>query len=719
MPAVWWPSPSDYQDTVQNPRVAFSDPALRDGQVVCDALGLPKPISGSFATVFQVEYWGRRHAVRCFLRHVPDIAQRYAAISTYLQPISMPYMVGFRFLAQGIRLRGEWFPVLKMDWLEGERLDVYVGRHLNDAAALLKLARQFVQLADALRQAQIAHGDLQHGNLLVVNHRLRLLDYDGMFVPALTGRGSNELGQPNYQHPSRSARDYGPHIDNFSVWVITLSLLGLALDPTLRSGFSSGSEFLLLQQSDFVNPSASQALSALQQSNYAILRSLTLSFIPFLFASDLRLIPSLEPQALSGLDPSPLPAALPDWLRERVPPTHAGSAITSLAPLAAQSNGSEWLLDHLEVPPSQPLSGTFRVEKYLLAVVALAFLALVGMVSAALVPPLLGLSLLALLPLTTLLALNLGFSLRYNNPERRAAARAVHELAETRLKLEGQAQQLTANLARLARDEQEEMAKLVAQQTANANREKISLGALDQTLQSELTRMDDRRKEIVRTRESVFQTALTRLQAERLEHSLEAFRVSDALLPGIISRELKQTLARHGLVTAADITTFQVNRQNPGQRFCLVNRRGTPMHIAGLNPAQGIALILWRRALEARAKRSVPTALPPDVANALSKKIQDELASLARAEIETRQQAQNSKTRIAESARKENERLTRAIGELPASYRLKVQATKQELARVHKAIAERDWALVLARRRLQSFAHINFPNYLKSILGIL
>lgn len=719
MPAEWWPSPSDYQDTVQNPRVAFSDPALRDGQVVCDALGLPKPISGSFATVFQVEYAGRRHAVRCFLRHVPDIAQRYTAISAYLQQVSMPYMVGFRFLDKGIRMRGEWFPVLKMDWLEGERLDVYVGRHLNDAAALLKLARQLLQLAATMRQAKIAHGDLQHGNLLVVNHRLRLLDYDGMFVPALAGRGSNELGQPNYQHPSRSARDYGPHIDNFSVWVITLSLLGLALDSTLRSSFSSSSEFLLLQHSDFDNPSASQALSALQQSSSPILRSLTLSFIPFLFASDLASIPSLEPQALSGLETNtPLPAALPDWLRERIPPTHTGAAVSAPVALATQPNSAEWLLDHLHVPPSQPLSGAFRVEKYLLMLTAIVFLAVVGMMSAALVPPSVGLPLLALLPLTTLLTLNLVFSLRYNSPERHAAVRAVHALEDTRLKLQGQAQQLTANLARLAHDEQTEMANLVAQQTAIVIREKTALAALDQTLQSELTRLDERRKEIVRTRESIFQTALIRLQAEQLDHALKGFRVADALLPGIISRELKQTLARHGFITAADITTFQVNRQNPGQRFCLVNRRGTPQHIAGLNPAQGIALILWRRTLEARAKRSIPVALPADIANALSIKIQDELATLGRAEIETRQQAQHSKTRIAESAHKENERLMRGIRDLPAAYRLKVQAAEQELARAQKAIAQRDWALVLARRRLQTFAHINFPNYLKSILGL-
>src|SRR5262245_60611331 len=136
---MWWPSPSDYQDTVQNPRVAFSDADLRDGTLVLDSLGLPRPISGAFATIYQVKYNGRGYAVRCFLRHVPDIAQRYAAISTYLDQNPLPHMVEFRFLAQGIRVRGQWFPILKMEWLEGEQLDVYVARSLSNPAALLEL----------------------------------------------------------------------------------------------------------------------------------------------------------------------------------------------------------------------------------------------------------------------------------------------------------------------------------------------------------------------------------------------------------------------------------------------------------------------------------------------------------------------------------------------------------------------------------------------------
>lgn len=714
---MWWPSPSDYQDTVQNPRVAFSDPELRDGTLLTDALGLPKPISGSFATIYQVDFQGHRHAVRCFLRHVPDIAQRYSAISSYLQQVQLPYMVEFRFIPQGIRVRGEWFPILKMDWLEGSQLDVYVAKHLNDPQALLEITRQFLQLAYALRQANIAHGDLQHGNLLVVKDHLRLLDYDGMFVPTLAGRPSNELGQPNYQHPIRSARDYGAYLDNFSVWVITLSLLGLALEPSLRAGFAGGGERLLLDQSDFVSPYHSKTLNALQQANNPTLRFLTLTFIPYLFARDLGAVPPLDPTALATLRaPAPAPASFPDWLSDQIAKPSPPPAPST--PTPAPSNGADWLLDHLEAPAPHRLTGSFRLEKSLLILVALVFSLLVGIILLGPIPPLVGFSILALLPMAVVLALSFGFSLRFNSPDRRDAVRSVREIEQERILLAAQVQELTYAREHLDREQQDAMGKLVKEQSANAAQEKTALAAVDQALQSELTKINARRQELDHKEAGVVESALKKLHAERMEKMLEAFRVSDAMLPGIINRELKQTLARHGFVTAADIASFRVNPLGGSRNFQLVNRQGVSVYVEGLSADKGVALILWRRAMEARVRKLLPATLPADMAAQLGKKYKDERVNLQLAELKRKQESQESKTRLAKSAGNENERLTRAMKELPATYLRKMQVTEQELASARKALAEKEWALMIARRRLQTFAHINFFNYLKSILGL-
>src|SRR5947209_8034129 len=139
-----WPSLSEYNEAVQNPQHNFGDPELRAGTVRTNPMGLPIPISGAFATVYQVETGARLRAVRCFQREIPDQQQRYAAISQHLAAARLPYTVGFTYLTQGIRVRGQWFPVLKMEWVKGESLNTYIEKNLRNPAALLQLANQFL-----------------------------------------------------------------------------------------------------------------------------------------------------------------------------------------------------------------------------------------------------------------------------------------------------------------------------------------------------------------------------------------------------------------------------------------------------------------------------------------------------------------------------------------------------------------------------------------------
>jgi len=86
---------------------------------------------------------------------------------------------------------------------------------------------------EEMRFAGIAHGDLQHGNIIMCNHELRLVDYDGMYVPAMKNFMASELGHPNYQHPARAPHHFGPYLDNFSAWVIYASIKALQVDPLL------------------------------------------------------------------------------------------------------------------------------------------------------------------------------------------------------------------------------------------------------------------------------------------------------------------------------------------------------------------------------------------------------------------------------------------------------------------------------------------------------
>ena len=187
-----WPTMSDYQEAVQNPANCFSDKGLMGGAPTLNALGLSQPVTGGFCSVYQVASGRTRWAVRCFLHNIKDLRDRYHQISRYLKSKRLKHMVGFEYVPEGIRVRGTWHPVLKMEWVDGDTLNVWVGKHVKDSKALRRLAERWAELVEALEGAKVGHCDLQHGNILVDGSGgLRLIDYDGMYVPPLRGRGSH------------------------------------------------------------------------------------------------------------------------------------------------------------------------------------------------------------------------------------------------------------------------------------------------------------------------------------------------------------------------------------------------------------------------------------------------------------------------------------------------------------------------------------------------
>src|SRR5262249_14649108 len=206
-----WPLSQDYNEAIQDPQHSFRDPELRAGEAAVNALGLPMPRSGNFADVyeFRCPQSGNTWALKCFTRHVSGLQMRYAEISQHLTSANLPFTVDFTYLHQGIRVRSEWYPLLKMRWVEGFTLNEFVRNHLDKPQMLDLLCQLWVRLARRLREANVAHADLQHGNVLLVPGRtagalaVKLIDYDGMWVPTLASTPSGEVGHPAYQHPQR------------------------------------------------------------------------------------------------------------------------------------------------------------------------------------------------------------------------------------------------------------------------------------------------------------------------------------------------------------------------------------------------------------------------------------------------------------------------------------------------------------------------------------
>lgn len=260
----YWPSARHFTEAVQCPGVSFLNPLLKETVPAIDRLGMPLVTSGQFAYVYKLKYIasGCDFAVRCFRGYLGDRDQRYRAIQKHIQTYPLPFLSGFTYEQEGVLVNGERYPILFMKWIEGPTLDIYLDEMMGRREVLLHLSEEWLKLVAALREAGIAHGDLQHGNIIVEHGRLRLVDHDGMFVPEMEGWHSSELGHQHYQHPRRDARLFDARLDNFSSLVIYLSLVALADEPGLWAEHHD--ENLLFTKTDFINPSSSILFSKLR-----------------------------------------------------------------------------------------------------------------------------------------------------------------------------------------------------------------------------------------------------------------------------------------------------------------------------------------------------------------------------------------------------------------------------------------------------------------------
>ena len=337
-----WPGITDFSEAIQNPQLCFKGTELEAGAVSVNRRGLPLVFSGAFACVYPISVGGRAFAVRCFTREVKDQQVRYNQLSGYLINVLPPSFVHFEYREHGISVRGGWYPIVKMDWVEGESLSKFVGSRLNDPDALRRVAAQWRGgPAASLRGLGIAHNDLQHGNVMVqADGRIRLVDYDGIFLPQFRGERSPELGHKNFQHPLRTAEDYDAYVDNFPSLVIYLSLLATASDPGLWAFYNDDN--LIFTRNDYADPGKSPLFDLLKKSPDQTVAKLT-ERLGECCALPVKDVPDLE-TVLHAIPPSaaPTPSAAP-----------AAHPSPSAAPSTAV-RGYRQVLQAQQTAPAQP-----------------------------------------------------------------------------------------------------------------------------------------------------------------------------------------------------------------------------------------------------------------------------------------------------------------------------------------------------------------------------
>jgi serine/threonine protein kinase len=172
--------------------------------------------------------------------------------------------VDFFYAEKGIRIQGNWYPILAMEWVAGSTLGAFLRQTVDNRPVLRRLASLWPELSQSLRRCRIAHGDLEQSNILVVpgdkptDFDLKLIDYDSMWVPALAQRKSVEVGHPAYQHP-QWIRDnlYNAELDRFPHLVIYTALRCLAVIGRPLWDKYDNEDNLLFREMDFSAPEAS------------------------------------------------------------------------------------------------------------------------------------------------------------------------------------------------------------------------------------------------------------------------------------------------------------------------------------------------------------------------------------------------------------------------------------------------------------------------------
>ena len=277
-----WPLISDFSRMLQNPNVAFRDPALRECSVEMNNMGQPHPRSGNFATVYRAyKPDGSEVAVRVFNRASGLRRERYQAVSDYIETKKVPSLVGFNYDEKGIRASdGKLYPLVTMEWVPGVTLYEWARDRCREGygQALMIGADVWLQLVRELAEAGVVHGDLQHANVMVSREGyFKLVDYDCMAVPDLMGQPNTELGMVPYQHPARNEHtQMFLGLDNFSGLMIYVALRALAAAPHLWTTYvdNLGYDKLLFRIEDFENPNASALYHELMNSPDTQVRSL-------------------------------------------------------------------------------------------------------------------------------------------------------------------------------------------------------------------------------------------------------------------------------------------------------------------------------------------------------------------------------------------------------------------------------------------------------------
>ncbi|MFI3292143.1 MAG: hypothetical protein SNG27_01420 [Rikenellaceae bacterium] len=184
---------------------------------------------GNNVVLFKILIDNRWATIRCYMRKTKHLKNIYG--SNYLCDELYIYSSS---------TSGYWIDVVIGEWVDGETLltKIEEGVDNNNQELLKLLADNFDKLAVELLDSESAHGDLTVENIIVTpSGELKLIDFDGAFIPELAGFESVEIGTAAFQSPRRTTRSFSRHMDDYSIALISTALRALSVKPDLYKKF--------------------------------------------------------------------------------------------------------------------------------------------------------------------------------------------------------------------------------------------------------------------------------------------------------------------------------------------------------------------------------------------------------------------------------------------------------------------------------------------------
>lgn len=116
---------------------------------VLDDHGEPYRSSGAFAVVFKMQdkSTGKYYALKCFTEEQEGRADAYRQIADELDLLDSPYITSVKYMEKELFVASQCeedeFPVLLMDWVDGETMEAYIAANYHNQSAMSMLCYRF------------------------------------------------------------------------------------------------------------------------------------------------------------------------------------------------------------------------------------------------------------------------------------------------------------------------------------------------------------------------------------------------------------------------------------------------------------------------------------------------------------------------------------------------------------------------------------------------